>query len=570
MKLINVKLELIEHHPNQPRTKLEGIKELADSIRARGIIVPPIAVADGNRYVLVDGHRRIAAAKLAKLSEIPVNVAEDWTEASMLQDAMAANMQRDDMSAGDTARGLQTLLDMGVDRVDVMKATGRSEAELAFASTIAQAPKKAAKAAEVQASLEEGAALVEFAGDEKVVAELTENIGTARFAHRLALARQAREVDAARTASFSQLKAAGVPLLKPEQTWNGSARRISHFITKVTPEEHASCAGHAATVENDGTISYWCTTPAKHNSTAPSHVKSEKELAEYRAMRASRAGFKAARDVRHDYARRLIAGVEATQTHKTAALIYVAWRAIQHGLQRRDFGSQTPSDAWMPVSATPVQTLLALAIAQQEKAIDDTVKSNAGFGMRANDEGRYYKLLKLVDYELADCEAAVLKEKPTKRIVPSSPTFQMSHLMSVPGEIMILHAFISGREMVTVANFDGAAAPDPSLVSTRWQIRFVEAGYPDQAAWDELCAANAWENDVVIVPDAVPGVPVITKTTYDPEIPVSVDDKGTVHVDLTSCDRDNMPPVADVLALIEAAKAAPADPQTEETGEVTA
>ncbi|HEY5472498.1 MAG TPA: ParB/RepB/Spo0J family partition protein, partial [Candidatus Limnocylindrales bacterium] len=137
MELKIVRLEDIDPHPNQPRTKLEHIAELALSIGARGVIVPPIVVANGGRYLLVDGQRRCAAAKKAKLTEIQVNVAGDWTEASMLEDAMATAVQRDNLTALEISNGLQTLLDFGVDRKEVMKVTGHTEAELAFAEKIA-------------------------------------------------------------------------------------------------------------------------------------------------------------------------------------------------------------------------------------------------------------------------------------------------------------------------------------------------------------------------------------------------------------------------------------------------
>jgi len=493
MKLINVKLELIEHHPNQPRTKLEGIKELADSIRARGIIVPPIVVADGNRYVLVDGHRRIAAAKLAKLTEIPVNVAEDWTEATMLEDAMAANIQRKDMTAGDTARGVQLLMTLGVDHQTVKEITGYSDAQLACAAVIAKAPKKAARVAEVQASLEEGAALVEFAGDEKVVAELTENIGTARFAHTLATARQAREWAEKCQITETELTTAGVRVLKgAAETWNVGARPLG-YLYRMTPENHADCEGHAATVENDGEITYWCTKPGKHNSISPSAPKTEKQRDEDRAKRASRAAFKACRTVRHEYARRLIAGLGANKGHSNEALVYIAHRATEHGIERREYGGQTRSDEFMPLTPTPVQTLLVLAIAQQEKAIDDTIKFNAGLGMKANIEGRYYDLLQLAGYELAECEAAVIKADACRTCGGEKKTF-------------VNRAGI--REYSTCPACKGTGKRGPATV----------VGDDTGMRIDESAAiVGHMEGDSLVVDDVIPGRPIITKSVVGDE-----------------------------------------------------
>jgi ParB/RepB/Spo0J family partition protein len=496
MQFTNVELSRLDHHPNQPRHKMEGVEELADSIAARGIIVPPIVVADGDRYIIVDGHRRVAAARLAKLTEIPVNVAEDWTEASMLEDAMAANMQRDAMTALDVSQGLQLLLTLGVDRERVSKITGRSEAEIAFAQTIAKAPKKAAKAAAVQASLEEAAALVEFDGYPNATEALTGSIGTAMFAQNLAKHRMQRDNDIRRDAAMRKLDAAGVPVLKDQDTWSGRTRRLEHLVPKITPAEHASCPGHAGHVTAEGKVSYWCTTPGVHNSRGGG-AKTEEQITEDRAKRASRAGFKACRVVRHEYACRLIRGVEGNRGHKNEALVFLAGYARAHGLPNRLddlFGE------FIVMQATPIQTLLALAIAQQEKAIDGHVKFNAGFGMRNDVEGPYYGLLKLAGYELAECEAAILKKdaKPA-RVAPSSPTFNTSRMLGEAGDVRTIHAMIAGRDPVVVANVDCTSVVSPESHIVMWQTRYCEAGYPDQAAWSDVCRDKGWNSDCIAV-----------------------------------------------------------------------
>ena len=78
-------LNLIQPNPMQPRTVFnsEGLQELAESIRANGIIQPLIVRQLGDGYQIVAGERRWRAARLAELQEVPV-VVQDVADRSML------------------------------------------------------------------------------------------------------------------------------------------------------------------------------------------------------------------------------------------------------------------------------------------------------------------------------------------------------------------------------------------------------------------------------------------------------------------------------------------------------
>src|ERR687894_1449114 len=81
--LREIPVDLIDPNPRQPRRSFDETKlaELADSIRARGVLQPvvvrPLA---GGRYELVAGERRLRAARLADLELIPAMLrqADDW------------------------------------------------------------------------------------------------------------------------------------------------------------------------------------------------------------------------------------------------------------------------------------------------------------------------------------------------------------------------------------------------------------------------------------------------------------------------------------------------------------
>jgi len=114
----------------QPRTQMdsESLQELADSIRAQGLMQPILAreVADG--FEIIAGERRWRAARLAGLNEVPVLLRE------VADDAVAAmglieNIQREDLNAIDEAHGLQRLIhEFGMTHDSAAQAVGKSRA----------------------------------------------------------------------------------------------------------------------------------------------------------------------------------------------------------------------------------------------------------------------------------------------------------------------------------------------------------------------------------------------------------------------------------------------------------
>lgn len=72
-----IPINQIRPNPHQPRKTFnqENLTELANSIREHGIIQPLIVISDGpNRYTLIAGERRLRAAKIAGLKEVPALV----------------------------------------------------------------------------------------------------------------------------------------------------------------------------------------------------------------------------------------------------------------------------------------------------------------------------------------------------------------------------------------------------------------------------------------------------------------------------------------------------------------
>ncbi|MZE50211.1 ParB N-terminal domain-containing protein, partial [Streptomyces sp. SID5770] len=117
-------LHLISQNPDNPREELRGLDGLAESIREIGLVNSitiathdaylaerPDRAADldeGTRYVVVDGHRRLEATRIAGKETIRVSVNNKLvaTDEALLEAAFVANVHRDDMNPIEQAHAL--------------------------------------------------------------------------------------------------------------------------------------------------------------------------------------------------------------------------------------------------------------------------------------------------------------------------------------------------------------------------------------------------------------------------------------------------------------------------------
>ncbi|PIE10963.1 MAG: chromosome partitioning protein ParB [Rhodobacterales bacterium] len=131
-----IAIELIHPNPDQPRRSFneDALSELADSIRAKGIIQPLILRPDPQKvgeYQIVAGERRWRAAQRAELHDVPAIIRElDDTE--VLEVAIIENIQRADLNAIDEAQGYQQLMDrFGHTQEHLAVALGKSRSHIA-------------------------------------------------------------------------------------------------------------------------------------------------------------------------------------------------------------------------------------------------------------------------------------------------------------------------------------------------------------------------------------------------------------------------------------------------------
>jgi ParB family transcriptional regulator, chromosome partitioning protein len=99
-----IPIDALDANPLQPRRVFqpERLNELAQSIRANGIVQPIVVRKVGDRYQLVAGERRWRAAKIAGLDKVPV-VVRDIPDDHLLEITLIENIQREDLNAIETA-----------------------------------------------------------------------------------------------------------------------------------------------------------------------------------------------------------------------------------------------------------------------------------------------------------------------------------------------------------------------------------------------------------------------------------------------------------------------------------
>lgn len=130
-ELHKLPIEWLQRGKFQPRKDIdpERIKELADSIKAQGIIQPIVLRKIGDeRYEIVAGERRWRAAQLAGLQEVPV-VVRDIDDKGAMAIALIENIQREDLNPLEEAEALKRLLEeFNLTHQQIADAIGKSRA----------------------------------------------------------------------------------------------------------------------------------------------------------------------------------------------------------------------------------------------------------------------------------------------------------------------------------------------------------------------------------------------------------------------------------------------------------
>ncbi|MDR1735302.1 MAG: ParB/RepB/Spo0J family partition protein [Oscillospiraceae bacterium] len=133
-RVFMIRTHFIRPNPGQPRRifDAEGLSELADSIRQYGVLQPlTVRKLENGSFELVAGERRLRAARLAGLEEVPcILLGADEKQSSLI--ALVENLQRCDLDFFEEAEGIQRLIrQFGLSQEEAARRIGKSQSALA-------------------------------------------------------------------------------------------------------------------------------------------------------------------------------------------------------------------------------------------------------------------------------------------------------------------------------------------------------------------------------------------------------------------------------------------------------
>ena len=258
-----IPVEQLHHHPENPRLELGDLTELAESIRKNGIM-QNLTVVPGHRmtkaewvaaaraegadkasaeasydperaevsdgYSVVIGNRRMEAAKLAGLKEVPC-VVSDMDHRTQIATMLEENMQRADLTVYEQAQGFQMMMDLGYSAREISEKTGFGETTVRRRLKMAEMnPKLLKKACEAK-NTERQITMFDFERLAQVESikernELLKDIGENNFDWRLNRKLREQRANAVKKDALKELKEAGIIQLKENEEYSSKYDRL--------------------------------------------------------------------------------------------------------------------------------------------------------------------------------------------------------------------------------------------------------------------------------------------------------------------------------------------------------
>lgn len=247
-KIVYLKTFQLQQHPKNPRLHVGDVTELAESIKANGIMQNLTVVPDQEHkgmYTVIIGHRRLAAAKEAGLNEVPCAI-KNLTEKEQQSIMLTENMQRSDLTLYEQAQGIQMCMDLGMSEDDLKDKTGFSKSTIHKRVKLLQFDKD-----KISEGVEKGATLQDFMDLSKIEDaqeqdKLLKVIGTPRFARDFQYAFNQQE----KGKSFKQviqkmLEATYIQLSadqRREMMHKGTLRHLMYISSKKDADQYIAIA----------------------------------------------------------------------------------------------------------------------------------------------------------------------------------------------------------------------------------------------------------------------------------------------------------------------------------------
>ena len=435
--VLMVPIGFIEPAADNPRREVGDVKELAESIRAQGILQPLVVcyqdprATGGAQYKLVIGHRRFAAAQAAGLTRVPVLVRR-FSEQERIEAMMVENLQRSDLAPIEEASAFKTLSDMGLSQRAIAERIGRSQAHISRRLALLDLPVEAVEALDTgRITIEDAVALTKLSDMPKRQAAALKSAQVNRWQsipEAVAAQLEDHRRAEARGKALQQLKAAGVKVVEEGPQYGGKPRwltgqeqRVWGYTVELEVSAHAGEPCHRAHIDQEGGIRYLCSDPSRHAAKGASDLKVPKEASSSDPAAAAKAR-KEQREQAELAKRRVeflsqqlngpvviedlfaravpaMLGAVWAQVLKKACVLLGTTVATDQETNRQTLGAHARHH--------PAETLLAVAVAQSEEWI--------GPWPSAKEKTRdYFNWLQGRGYELSPLELklAGLDEKP--------------------------------------------------------------------------------------------------------------------------------------------------------------
>jgi ParB family chromosome partitioning protein len=130
-----IPLEKLAPNPQQPRKDFseEKLAEMANTIKAYGVIQPVLVHKEKEQYILVAGERRYKAAQMAGLKTIPA-IVKEYSPKELIEIALVENLQREDLNPIEEASAYKRLLEeFNFSQEELARKIGRSRSSIANA-----------------------------------------------------------------------------------------------------------------------------------------------------------------------------------------------------------------------------------------------------------------------------------------------------------------------------------------------------------------------------------------------------------------------------------------------------
>ena len=140
-----INLDFLKQNPYQPRIYMEkdSLQTLADSIKAEGLLQPITVKKENDQlYIIIYGHRRVAASKILEIASIDAIVLEEVDHEQLSILPLIENLQREGMSPIETALSMKKILDdkIVMNQVELAKKIGYSKSWLSRIMSILKLP----------------------------------------------------------------------------------------------------------------------------------------------------------------------------------------------------------------------------------------------------------------------------------------------------------------------------------------------------------------------------------------------------------------------------------------------